>query len=195
MKTTQSYLSGIFGFGACLVATLGLGITPLIASNSVTVSLAGAHFTNGQSIFLDSGSARLDPATAYTFEVVGSCHGTGKHSVMISVAPKSISLKALLNSFKPKSAKFLSGTYLNTAGKFPFQAIDKPYSRVISTSAGPVSFSATFTGGVYGGPVGGPDVGKVYFNITNVSIVPPAPVTIGALEFDPGAKLVITVKP
>jgi hypothetical protein len=193
MKTTHYYSSGIARVGACFVATLCLGVASASALTSVSVPLGGKAFGNGRSIFVNSGTQRLDKALSYTYTVKGTCHGTGAGTVMSALAPSSISFKGLLNSFKRGSGSFLTGVFSNPGGKFPISVIEIPYSRSISTDNGPITIDANIVGGVRGGT--GPLNGQAYFNITEVSIVAAFPITIGTLEFDPGAKLVITVNP
>jgi hypothetical protein len=159
----------------------------------VTVPLGGKFFGNGKSIFVNSGTQRLDKALSYTFSLNGTCHGRGDNTIMKALVPVSVSFVTLLNTFKPNSGDFLVGTYSNPGGKFPILAIDKFYKRTISTTNGNVTLKASILGGVRGG--NGALNGQAYFTITDVKLTSPSPIPVGLLEFDPGAELVITVDP
>ncbi len=201
MKTTLFHTSGIARSGVCFIAALSLGVGSTLADHSVTVNLSGQRIINGLKLYLDSGGVRLDPAKSYTYAVKATCHCTSKSTMLTEVAPSPISLNTLLNTFKPNSAGFLSGTYANLSGKPAFTAIDKIYKAPVVTKKGIGSFSATFVAGVYSGPpyVGPPSnasrLGQVYFRIYNISIVAPLAGLPGTLTFDPGSKLVITAVP
>ncbi len=196
MKTTQYHTSGIARSGACFVAALCLGVGSALAAPSVTLPLGGVVIANGLNQFRNSGDARLDAATNYTFAFSGKCHGEGTNSLMLSLAPSSIGFRDFLNNLKQGSGGFLRGTHANPTGTFPFTVINKPYSYSTTTLLGPASFSAKFEAGVRGGPLTGTTLrGQVYYNITNVSIMPPPGYNSGRLVFEPGAKLVITVAP
>ena len=197
MKTNQFQTPGIARSGACFIAALCLSAGAALADHSVTVDLSGVRVDNGIDFFRTSGTARLDPATSYTYVVSGSCHGTVNNSLMSAIAPTSISFRNLLNTFKPNSGGFLSGTYANPGGKFPITLNKHLYRCNAMSPLGPVSISVTFTGGVFGGSLTAPSSlrGQVYYKVTGTSIVPPGPLTIGALVFNPGAKLVVTAVP
>ncbi len=198
MKTTLLHTSGIARSGACLVAALSLGVGSVFADHSVTVDLSGHKIINGLKVYADSGTARLDPATSYTYAVTATCHCASKFTMLTDVAPIPISFTKLLNNFKPDSARFLWGNFANPSGKPAFTVFDKLYTAPVVTKKGIGSFSATFVAGVYNGAsLSGPlaatsKLGQVYFRIYNISIVAPLAGLPGTLTFDPGSKLVIT---
>ncbi len=197
MKANQFHTSGIARSGACFIAALCLGVGSALADHSVTVDLSGVRIDNGINFFRNSGTARLDPAMSYTYAVTGTCHGTVQNSLMMAIAPSKISFRALLNTLKKGSGGFLSGTCANPSGTFPATLSKHLYTCSATSPLGPVSISVNFNGGVYGGSLTDPASlrGQVYYQITGTSIVPPIPVTIGALVFNPGSKLVVTAVP
>lgn len=210
MKTTQSYLSNIGRYGACIFATLGLSFTAASGATSVTIPLyhVGHNLiSNGVNINLNSGLRRLDKATAYTYKVVGnvSCPDTSTTAMSLLV-PNPIPLETLLNNFSAGSGSFLHGTYLNPSGTFPIDVVTKVYNKLVPTSFGNATVNLNFRAGVRGGPLDPAREGQVFFTITKVNFVPPPfPIPVGTLQFDPpvnvggkmvgGAKLIISVKP
>ncbi len=202
MKTTQSYLSNIRRCGACIVATLGLGLTGASALTSVSIPLGGKVIGDGLSINVSSGAKRLDRATAYTYKLVGTVSCTDPStSMMAFLVPESIGLKNLLNSFSPGSGNFLSrplsNPFLNPSGDFPITVIQKIYNKEFLTEFGLASISMNFKAGVRSGELHPGRDGQAYLSLTNVNIIPPSsfPIPPGTLTFDPGSKLVITVVP
>ena len=196
MKTKQSPLSSIGRIGISVVASLGLGLTSASALTSVSVPLGGKVIGNGLTINASSALKRLDKATAYTYRLVGtvSCPDTST-TAMSFLVPEPIGLKTLLNSFNTDSGNFLQGTYLNPSGKFPIVVYNQVYNKIVPTSFGNATVSLNLTAGVKG-PKSLNREGQVYFKVTNVNIVPPPfPIPVGTLQFDPGSKVVISVKP
>lgn len=199
MKTTHIYSSGIARFGALIVTTLGLSLTGASADTSISIPLGGKLIGNGLTIKVDSGRARLDKATAYTYELKGnvSCPDAST-TAMKFLVPTPISLRDLLNQFSDNGGDFLIGTRRNPGGTFPIKFIKKGINETVPTPLGNATVTFKFLAGVQGPPLDPTRrnlEGQVYFKLTNVNIVPPpVPVPVGTLKFDPGAELVITVK-
>jgi Calx-beta domain len=178
MKTTLFNPSSFARLGACVVATLGLGIASAVAVPSVTLLVGGQDFGPGNTMKATS-KALLSPSVAYEFSVEGTCVGTG-------------GLKKLVKPGTPISVFFnkltLSGTYDNPSGKLPITIFNKTYKATQTINGVPVTISAKVKGGTEAN-------GKVYFEVTNVKVTSPAPLPDGTIRFEPGAKVVISAVP
>ncbi len=186
MKTTQCYISGLSRFTACAVATLGLGVAASFAAPSVTLSLSGATFGIGKSVSIHSGTGvsapKLSAAVNYSYKLVGTCHTTGD---LDGVIPVGTSLSTLLN------AKVRKGTYVNSTGMLPIEVLHRPISstQTVSTPFGP--FTATLSGKI---DAGADANGVVFLHIKKFAL-DPALSADGAVVFESGSKLIISVVP
>ena len=169
-------------FGACLL----LGSPAAQAAGSATVDLNGATFGSGLDVHLNSGATYLPPAASYDYVISGAVHGTG---LLAALLPNGTQLSSLLDQIQSGSSSVLSGTQLNPNGTIPFTIIDQTFS-----GSYPVSAGITATANVHlVGRVSA--IGQIRFHITDVEFSVPGFPNLGTVVFEPGSKVVVSVKP
>lgn len=189
MKTTKSHASAICYTAACVIAALSLGATSASAAYaSVTVDVSNLEF--GQKVAVApatgvvpvnlhaSGNHKLKAATSYSYTITGTCHGTGQ---LASVVPAGTAI----SKYIPKAT--LTRTYANPGGKLPIVVVNRLVSSTQDLGFFTLALSMRVKGGVWAN-------GVVYLNVSNFTTNPSLAVD-ATLQFDPGAKMVITALP
>ncbi len=192
MKITKSPTSGIVRTAACVFAALSLGATSASAAYAkVTVDLSGKEF--GQRVVTDPitlidsvvpvnlhklGNHKLKAATSYSYTITGTVHGNG---VLASYVPAGTTISSYI------SHATLVNTYNNPGGTLPIVVVNKNVNTTQDIGFLTISVSMRVRGGVKAD-------GTVYLDVKNF-VTNPAYAIDATLQFDPGAKMVITALP
>ncbi|MES2659923.1 MAG: Calx-beta domain-containing protein [Verrucomicrobiota bacterium] len=186
MNTTLPRPSGITRIGACIIATLGLGIASALATPTVKLNLGGKVFGKDLEIDASSGTWHLSASKAYSYKLLGTCTGTG---ALANVVPPGTPISTFLNFLKPGSGSSLSGVYDNPSGDLGFVVLEKTYTGTKTLpSIGAVTLSAKITGGTS-------DNGEVYLKVDHVTFTSASPTPLGTIVFDSGAQFVVSAAP
>lgn len=180
-------IASFLRLSACLSGVCFLiGSPAAYAAGSATVDLNGATFGNGLDVHLSSGTTVLPPAASYDYAISGAVHGTG---LLAALLPGGTQLSALLDQIQPGSSSVLSGTQLNVTGTLPFSIINQTFSGSYPISAG---VNATANVHLIGRVSA---IGQIRFHITDVEFSVPGFPDLGTVVFEPGSKVVVSVKP
>jgi hypothetical protein len=174
-----------------LVATLGLvAATATLAAplGQVSVSLFGEVLTSGQDIEVDSGTRRIEAAQRYTYQLKGTCQGTG---LLAGPFPAGTSIAEFLETIKPGASKILKGKVRNDDGNLDTEVIlfEKKFSGAgVFPGIGSVDMGVTLNGTIQ------PD-GQCVVSVSGVKFESIPPLDLGTVKFLPGSKLVISAAP
>ena len=167
-------------------ALLLLGSVCAHAVGTATVDLAGATFGKGIDSHLSSGATVLPAASSYDYVISGTVHGTG---LLAAILPNGTQLSALLEKIQSGSSSVLDGTQANPGGTLPTSVVNRTFSGNFPIAGGlSASASMQIVGRVTG-------TGQIRFHVVNVDFSVPGFPEIGTVVFEPGAKVVVSVKP
>lgn len=166
---------------------LFLSAIPAHAVGVATVDLDGATFGKGLDVHLSSGSTVLPPAASYDYAISGTLHGTG---LLAAILPPGTELSALLEKVQAGSSSVLEGTQLNPGGTLPFSIINRTFSGSFPLGVG--GLNATVSVQMVGRVT---TTGQIRFHVVNVDFSVPGFPDLGTVVFEPGAKVVVSVKP
>lgn len=156
------------------------------AVGTATVDLAGATFGKGFDVHLTSGATSVPAASSYDYEISGTVHGTG---LLSGILPVGTHLSALLERLQAGSSSVLEGTQLNPGGTLPTGVVNQTFSGTFPIGAGlNVTGSMQVVGRLSGS-------GQIRFHIVNVDFTFPGFSNLGTVVFEPGSKVVVSVKP
>ena len=151
-----------------------------------TVDLGGATFGKGIDSHLSSGTSVLPAAASYDYAISGTLHGTG---LLSGILPVGTQLSALLEKLQAGSSSVLEGTQLNPGGTLPTSVVDQTFSGTFPIGAG---LNATGSMQIVGRVT---PAGQIRFHVVNVDFSLPGFSNLGTVVFEPGAKVVVSVKP
>ena len=151
-----------------------------------TVDLGGATFGKGIDSHLSSGTSVLPAAASYDYAISGTLHGTG---LLSGILPVGTQLSALLEKLQAGSSSVLEGTQLNPGGTLPTSVVDQTFSGTFPIGAG---LNATGSMQIVGRVTA---AGQIRFHVVNVDFSLPGFSNLGTVVFEPGAKVVVSVKP
>lgn len=144
MKILKSITPSRIAKGMIACVGLLLGSATLSEAREVSVYLTSQRLGHKKAIYVTSADRKMDPATAYTYELSGKVRGqNGKPISMLLKEPTDIA--TFLDAIAPKDSSgsaLLSGTVQNEKGTLPFKVIEKKFvgSRKMA-GVGKVSFS------------------------------------------------------
>ena len=175
------------GASVCLsAALLLLGGVSAFAVGTATVDLGGATFGKGIDSHLSSGATVLPAASSYDYVISGTVHGTG---LLSAILPNGTQLSALLEKIQSGSSSALEGTQVNPGGTLPTSVVNRSFSGNFPIAGGlSASASMQIVGRVTA-------TGQIRFHVVNVDFSVPGFPEIGTVVFEPGAKVVVSVKP
>jgi hypothetical protein len=187
MKTTPFCMSHVTRTGAIIISALGLGVVGAFAANPIVkVPINGDEFGKGLEIHATSGSKKLPRSKGYSYEIQGTCSGTGS---LVNLIPPGTPVSKFINFLAPGKSKFISGFYDNPSLDREIVAIDRVFTGTKTVpSLGAVTLSAKITAGTLAS-------GEVYFDVTNVKFSSTNAAKPGTIKFDSGAKFVISAAP
>ena len=177
LRTLSACVSGVL---------LLLGSIAAHAVGTATVDLGGATFGKGIDVHLSSGASVLPAATSYDYLISGTVRGTG---LLAALLPGGTDLSTLLDQIQAGSSSALSGTQLNPVGTLPFSIVNRTFSGSVPIPGG---LSASAQMQIVGRVTG---TGQIRFHVVNVDFSVPGFPSLGTVVFEPGAKVVVSVKP
>ncbi len=173
--------------GAIIISTLGFGVVGAFAASPILkLPINGEEFGEGLEIHVTSGSKKLPLSKGYSYDIEGTCSGTGS---LVNLVPPGTPISKFINFLSPGKSKFISGFYDNSGLDREIAAIDKTFTGTRTVpSLGAVTLSAKITAGTLAS-------GEVYFDVTEVTIDSANAAKPGTIKFDSGAKFVISAAP
>ena len=179
MKTILHNSPSFARLGACVVATLGLGLTAASALTPVvSLLLGGQDFGPGNTIEAKS-KTLLSVSTAYSYSVEGTCSGTGGLASIKSGTP--------ISDIFTKS--ILKGVCSNPSSSATVDIFNEDFTRTKDFPGGvKVTISATISAGRLAS-------GQVYYKVADVSVQSATPIPAGTIRFDPGARIIVKAIP
>lgn len=174
-----------------VVAALGLvAATATLAAplGQVSVSLFGETLTSGQDIDVNSGTRRIEAAKRYTYQLKGTCQGTG---LLAGPFPSGTSIEQFLETIKPRASKILKGKVGNDDGNLDTEVIlfEKEFTGAGTfPGIGNVEMAVTLHGTIQ------PD-GQCVVSVSGVKFESTPSQDLGTVKFLPGSKLVISAAP
>ena len=183
IRPIHSFVRSVAG---CCGALLLLTSPSALAVGSAVVDLAGATFGKGLDVHLDSGPTVLPPAAIYDYALSGKVRGTG---LLAPLLPSGTDLSDLLERLQAGSSSALTGSQLNPGGTLPFSIVDRTFSGSFPITPG---LNASGTVRIVGRAT---TTGQIRFHVVNADFSVPGFPNLGTVVFEPGAKLVVSVKP
>lgn len=179
-------LASIVRLSACLSTAILLANTSSHAVGVATVDLNGATFGKGVDVHLSSGATAVPASASYDYAISGTVHGTG---LLSAILPVGTDISVLLEKLQVGSSSVLTGTQLNASGRLPAAIVDREFSGTFAIGGGlNVSGSLRLIGGLA-------RTGQIRFHVINVDFSIPGFTQLGTVVFEPGSKVVVSVKP
>ena len=165
---------------------LFLSAIPAHAVGVATVDLGGATFGKGIDVHLSSGATVLPAASSYDYAISGTLHGTG---LLDFILPPGTQISTLLDKIQDNSSSVLTGTQLNPGGTLPISIVNRTFSGSFPITTG---VNATASMQLVGRVT---ETGQIRFHVVNVDFNVPGIPNLGTVVMEPGAKVVVSVKP
>ncbi len=188
MKTILPNTSGFARTGALVIASLGFAAVSAFAVPTVVLKVGGknAEFGPGLDLNASSGKWVLTASKAYSYELEGTCSGTG---ALAGVIPKGTPISTFLSFITPGSGSLIEGIYNNPKGKLGFTVINETFTGTKTLkNFGKVTLSAKVVAGTKTN-------GEVYLSVTEVKFTSKNPTPLGTVKFDKGAKFTVNAAP
>jgi hypothetical protein len=153
--------------------------TAAIASESVTINLAGVQFRNATPQSRTSAPQTLDPACRYTYTIDGLVRG--QSGLLATLFPTDTPLAQVLETLAPGSSAGLSGIAENPTKTHPIEVLNQTTSGSQVVGIFTITYSLDLVAGVNAS-------NNAFFELRNVTLSPSA--LVGSLVFSSGTATV-----